>query len=119
MIFSSILHTNFLILHLLCCEALTKLSNLSSIGKVDFGYTTFGNTALAVTSVGGKTRKEFRSGPLKVSRDMFIGSTSLLSCTVSVATTSAIKSYFIKECELDDPNFEVGGRDPGNKCENG
>lgn len=33
--------------------------------------------------------------------------------------TSAIKSYFIKECELDDPNFEVGGRDPGNKCENG
>ena len=92
---------------------------MSSTGKVDLGYTTFGSTAFAVTSVGGKTRKELRSGPLKVRRDMFIGNISFLFCSASVAMTSTIKSYLIYERELDDPNFDVGGRDPGNKWENG
>ena len=95
------------------------LSNFSSSAKTDLGYMTFGRTAMAVTSVGGNILNEFRSGPRRISRDTLIGNTNFLLLSDSLATTSATRSYLMYEREFDEPSFDVGGNDPGNRCENG
>jgi hypothetical protein len=91
------------------------LSNFNSIGKVDFGYTTFGNTALADTSVGGNTLKEFRSGPRRIRRETKTGNVVMVSLVEFGTLPTATNLYRIYILDCDEPNLLVGGNDPGKK----
>lgn len=69
--------------------------------------------------MGGNTRREFLSGPLKISREMLSGMRTVVGLEEFALFPTAIKSYFMYEIDCVEPSLVEGGREPGKRCENG